>query len=151
MSYTLVVVDMQYRFRASRDKRVKDNCIREVKLAIKRKASIIILEYIGFGHTLPSIKKLISSYPRALVVRKLDDDGSREVMGAIKSYKLSNKLRMVGVNTDCCVYATTASLARKNHLSIDVIANACNSHYIGDHLQGLHDLKRLPGVKIKRK
>ena len=149
MAYTLVVVDMQYRFRASRNKRVRDNCIREVKLAMKRQSDIILLEYIGFGKTLPSIKNAISSYPKAIVVRKGDDDGSKEVAKAIKSYKLSRKLRVVGVNTDCCVYQTTSSLSLKHHFSIDVITKACNSACLGDHRHGLVCLKKLPRVKLK--
>lgn len=140
--YTLVVVDMQSTFEAANNKRVRNNCKREILQAIESNASIIFVEYIGEGPTIPSLVRLTDDYDRVFIVRKSTDDGSREVRKVIKDNKLPNRqIKVCGVNTDCCVADTVWGLAHKiKSAKIEVIPEACNSD--NDHTYGLYSLQK---------
>lgn len=147
MSYTLVVVDMQTYFSAANDKSVLQNCKNEVAKAMDKGAAIIFVEFIGCGRTIPGLVKLTKYYDRVFIVRKDDDDGSREVRKVIKDNKLpANKIKVCGVNTDCCVLETVLGLNTLMKPSkMKVLAYACNSEY--DHTYGLHLLQKFIGRK----
>lgn len=146
MAYTLVVVDMQDYFPAARGSTVQENCLREVKKAIQDRAGVIVLEYKHCGETIPAIAGLLKEYSRYERKVKDNDDGSRQVINSLRKRKFSQNLRVVGVNTDCCVNATVQSLSRKRVARIRVVADACNSTI--DHGAGLDGMKRLPNVSI---
>jgi nicotinamidase-related amidase len=153
MSYTLVVVDMQDTFPASRNRRVRANCKREIMLAMERGADIIFVEYIGQGPTIPSLVRLTDSYHRVFFTRKSTDDGSKEVTKTIKDNRLKSKrIKIVGVNTNCCVLETVSGLSsRMKKSSLEVMAKACNSSSRYYHLDGLGDMFKMPRVSIKTK
>jgi hypothetical protein len=117
-------------------------------MAKRRNANIIVLEYQGSGPTIPSIKNIIGNYSKVWYKTKYSDDGSDQVMEVITTKGLSRKIRLVGVNTDCCVYSTVSSLALRHKLKIDVAGDACNSNE--DHIYGLSMLRDLPGVVVRR-
>ena len=150
MAYTLVVVDMQGYFPSARSSRVIDNCLREVRKAIQDRAGVIVLQYKHCGKTLPAIMGLLDSYDRYEKKIKPHDDGSRQVVNTLRKRRFSKNLKVVGVNTDCCVYATVSSLSQRSWNGIDlrikVIADACNSHI--DHMAGLNEMMYLPNVSV---
>ena len=147
--YTLVVVDMQASFKATRKEYVRENCKREIIRAMDYGAAIIFVEYVGSGPTIPSLVKLTDDYERTFVTRKNSNDGSREVTNTIRNRKLASKrVKVCGVNTDYCVLETVSGLTRKlRDASLEVIADACNSSF--NHLAGLHNISKMSNVSIK--
>jgi len=147
--YTLVLVDMQPYFSAANSRRVRDNCKREIEKAMERRAAIIFVEFNNCGPTVKSLIKMTDDYDRRFFAYKDMDDGSAEVAEVIHNNKLANKkLKVCGVNTDCCVRSTVQGLSsRLPKADIQVIGNACNT--VGNHLYGLNAMKNLPNVKVK--
>lgn len=125
--YTLVIVDMQGSFKASKGviKEVED----EVRLAKQNDASIVVLQYQNRGKTHDSIMHLIkSSGVRHSVLWKSRDDGSEEVARASlnKGYP-RRAFRVCGVNTHACVRRTVVGLTKRFPTSdIFVATAACN-------------------------
>lgn len=152
MSFTLLVIDMQDYFSASHSERVQRACIREIKRAIREKATIIYVEYEGYGPTIPQLTDVTSSakYRKAYHVIKDDDDGGQEVIDFLKEKHLPRlKLRVCGVNTDYCVLATTRSLQwRMPGSQITVVGDACNSNH--NHKKGLSNLGFIPNTTVIR-
>lgn len=148
--YTLVVVDMQASFEAANNRRVRENCKRELERAMESGAAILFVEYVGQGPTIPSLVKLTDDYERTFIVRKNDDDGSREVAKVIRDNKLpAKRIKVCGVNTDCCVFETVCGLTnRLSTANLEVIGDACNSDF--NHLGGLNDLVKMPNVSVNR-
>jgi len=146
--YTLVVVDMQPNFSASNGRRVRKNCLREIKRAMKDGAHIIFLEYIGHGVTLPELMKPVNDYQYYCVKSKSDDDGSAEVQEAVfeKGFMIG-RFRMIGINTDWCVRATAAGLRNRFPNSfVEVVEDACDSN--DDHHNGIWFIEQLDNVDV---
>jgi nicotinamidase-related amidase len=148
--YTLVVVDMQSSFEAANSKRVRENVKREIQRAMDNKAAIVFVEYVGQGPTIPSLVKPTDDYDRVFIVRKNDDDGSKEVSKVIRDNNLPGKrVKVCGVNTDCCVLETVNGLcSRLRSASFEVVGDACNSDF--NHLTGLNDMANMSNVSIRR-
>jgi nicotinamidase-related amidase len=150
MNYSLILIDMQKYFAAANNRRVQLGCRQAIYQAIADNAPIILVEYKGYGGTIRSLTDVISrlKYRRKFVVRKYDNDGADEIFDAIEKNKLPcKKLRLGGINTDCCVLETVFGLVNRYKLknNIEVIANACGSEH--SHADGLYELRQ-SGVKI---
>lgn len=144
--YTLLIIDMQTGFSASRKTSVLEKCKDEIRKAIKREAEIIVLEYIDSGKTHPGISRLLKYYPRAHFIEKWENDGSYyiEVFKKDLGLKAPKKILVCGVNTDACVCETIAGMARKKYFKktkFEIIVKACNSNY--DHCDGLRIIDNL--------
>jgi nicotinamidase-related amidase len=138
MPSTLVVVDMQPSFTAANTPSVIVGVTREILEAKRRKSGIIFLEYKPtdeMGRTHAGLSSLIRGYPHKARVTKADDDGSREVVKAIRRRGFPNRtLRVCGVNTDCCVWETTMGLLdRLERIQIQVVKDACESEWNRDY------------------
>ena len=126
---TLCIIDMQPYFRSSQEDFVIDGVIREVSLAKRRKAGIVVVEYSGCGKTDRRIKKAIGRYHKVVWIKKGGDDGSRLILKAIgKKWSYSKKrIRLCGVNTGWCVFDTAVGLAnRLPESTIQMAEAACN-------------------------
>lgn len=95
--------------------------------------------------------KLTDDYDRVFITRKGDDNGSHEVRKTIKDNKLpSRRVRVCGVNTDCCVLETVCGLNRSmKQTKIEIIPKACNSFDRHCHKSGLDFMGKLANVAIK--
>lgn len=125
MTTALCVVDMQTSFRAHES--CLDAVLDEIRLAKRRKAPIVVLEYCQEEPTHPKIRKSLRRYRNVKYETKYDDDGSREFLQAIKDFKVKN-VRVVGVNACYCVYDTACGIdgAGLNvHIPEDAIACEC--------------------------
>lgn len=126
-NYTLVIVDMQGSFKASRAiiEQVKD----EVALASKNSCPIVVLQYQNRGRTHDDIMRLIeSSGVKHSVLWKSRDDGSAEVsrVSYARGYP-KNSFRVCGVNTHACVRRTVVGLTGRFPTStVNVATAACN-------------------------
>ncbi len=125
MKYTLAIVDMQDYFDTARERLTIQGCAEQIKLAIKNKNPIVFIEYGGCGETLEELVNLTQKYENTFFVEKSKDDGSQELKQAIREEKLPEKIRVCGVNFECCVFDTARSLTQ-NH-EITLIATAVNS------------------------
>jgi nicotinamidase-related amidase len=149
MPYTLIVVDMQFDFRAANNIKTVANCQREIKQAISDRAGIIFLEYYGYLSTKKELFSLVRGYDRAWSVTKFDDDGSLDASTIMIHHNFnSDKIKICGVNTDCCVKWTVSGLAALYpKANIEVIEDACGSDW--SHSQGIFLLKKIPNVCVK--
>lgn len=138
MPATLVIVDMQPHFVAANTPGVIVGVTREILEAKRRKSGIIFLEYKPtdeMGRTHEGLFSLIKGYPHKARVTKDDDDGSLEVVKALRRRGFAkHTLRVCGVNTDCCVYETIVGLLdRLDRSKIEVVKDACESEWNRDY------------------
>jgi nicotinamidase-related amidase len=150
--YTLCIIDMQDFF-VRPNTRVANNCEREIRQAIADRAGILLVEYETCGTTIHQLTKLKEEFPHARIyhVTKTNDDGSYEILNACYKFGLdSSKIKVCGVNTDCCVYQTIIGLiARAPFITIEVVADACNSNWGPDsHYRGIQNIKNLNQCRI---
>jgi len=127
MSSTLVVVDMQEHFKSACNPDVIIGVTQEIILAKQKNTPIILLEYAGCGKSHEGFSSLLRNYPWKARVKKGDDDGSQEIVRAIRRRGFNDSaLRLCGVNADCCVCATvTGLLKRLEDTQIEVVKEAC--------------------------
>jgi nicotinamidase-related amidase len=146
--YTLVVVDMQDKFVASRAPKVQEACKRAVAKAIQQRATIVFVEFDNYGPTIPKLTKLTKGYPNVMHVSKGDWDGSSQALKALKDRGVEyRKFKVCGVYTECCVAATAKGIAdRVANSRVEVIRSACWSSNMDDHQYGL---KQMNGYKQK--
>jgi Isochorismatase family. len=152
-AYTLLIIDMQAYFKAARSKRVQEEVSKEMRQAIQDNMPIIFLEYIGCGSSVKKLTKNIefpNQYYRSYVIGKNDDDGAREVMVLLKSFRLpKNHIKVCGVNTSACVFETVVSLRHKLKSSkIELLVNACNDESKSGHHSALEAFKTYHNVSL---
>jgi nicotinamidase-related amidase len=122
MKTALCVVDMQPGFGASWA--CLEGVLREVRLAKKRNAPIIVLEYEGVGPTHYEILKTLSNYQNVVFASKDENDGSPQAFPILKKFN-TNKTRIVGVNTCFCVMDTILGLIERD-VEVNLIETATN-------------------------
>ena len=146
MTTALCIVDMQPDFADTVDP-VVDEVIRQVKLAKRRKAPIVLVEYkdedIIMGNTVTSITDAIGDYPNVSKVHKYNDGGGNEIDEEFKNF--SGKFRLVGVNTSYCICSTAVQLHNLGR-KVEVSKEACNCY---DHSEGIKTLRK-NGIKITK-
>lgn len=159
--YTLAVIDMQDHFlqriveNYKSTQRVIDNCKVQVSKAIKDKAHIVFVEYSNYGTTTKDLTDLAkkAKYKKHFHTVKSDDNGGSEIAETIKAHRLTqDKIKICGINTEYCVYATVKGLMHEmENAEIEVITDACDSSW--DHEYGVEVLKTLsknfPKLKVK--
>jgi len=113
---TLVIVDMQKMFLYNANyKYVIEGCVKQVLLAKKRLANIILVEYSSKpGDTIPEIMKAIGTYKKVGTVLKSAPDGGSALVNYIKNNNINTKsIRFTGVYTNACVYETAKTTKSK--------------------------------------
>jgi len=146
--YTLVVIDMQTSFMTSFNNKNIEVCKREIREATSYCLPILLVEFVGCGRTVDAIYNEVASYNKMHLVRKDTNGGGTTVPNYIKNNGLYRQhIRVVGVNTDFCVYETTVMLS--THLKsakIEIVEQGCNSYY--NHSVGLEWLRNVNRVNI---
>src|SRR5579885_320434 len=139
---------MQPVFGVKAGSRVALNCQREIAVACLEGADILFVEYSGCGNTIPELRETAMSHARTFFVEKDEDDGSDRIQSTIRKHNLkSSHIKVIGVNTDCCVYRTVQGLTARLPMStIEVVADACDSDF--SHINGLAKIASLGGVRI---
>lgn len=128
MARTLLIIDMQEGFRSAQSLQLQERIAHEVKLAKKRGAAIVVVEYDGFGKTHVPIQEAIGDYKLQATVHKNRDDGSEEVFIAANENGFDIKhWRVCGVNIAYCVNKTVSGLrGLMAGVDIEVKEDACN-------------------------
>lgn len=125
---TLVVVDMQPVFEASRKPDVVVGVTKQILTAMQNNWPIIFLEFKGSGQTHPGLLKLTKGYRRKARISKTADDGSKEVIQTIRRREFSDEnLVVCGVNIDACVWDTVHGLLKKLPARVSVVKEACGT------------------------
>ena len=129
MQPTLVIVDMQFEFEAASNPDVVVGVTCEILKSRAFGSPIVLLEYVGFGRSHNSFLGLLKNYGRKTVVKKSTDDGSEEVIRAIKRRRFNPfHIRVCGVNSDACVQATVEGLLEKLYSTkVEVVKQACGT------------------------
>ncbi len=126
---TLIVVDMQPIFEASRYPDVVVGVTKQIMIAMKNNWSIIFLEYKGSGQTHSGLLNLTKGYDRKARIRKTHDDGSEDIVRTLKrrrDFPVEN-LVVCGVNTDACVWDTVHGLLNKLPANVRLVKEACGT------------------------
>lgn len=122
----LVIIDMQHTFDASRKTTVRRNVMKLVNKFIRSRRWVIVVEYAGCGSTYDTIINKLSGYSKSIIVTKMNNDGSKEVLAAC----LDNKIRpdtfiLCGVYTTMCVHDTAVGLSERGK-NVLVRIDACS-------------------------
>ncbi len=145
----LVIVDMQRAFKASMKRRTWKPIVREIEIAKKSSEKIFVLcmDSYSFSYRekeiLPFVQRNTSSYNNLFKVWKRSTSGAIEIVNLLNSMPSKMKqpsdknMKIVGIETDCCVRSTAIAL-RKMNFNVKVITNACadvndEKHHIGCH------------------
>jgi nicotinamidase-related amidase len=113
---TLVIIDMQGAFSASRHKVTVAACKREILKSIECGDDILFVEFNPSrnNNTHDELTLLTEGYDRAYTVTKDNDDGSGEIFAAIIKYRLRRRhIAFCGVNVTACVSTTISGLIDK--------------------------------------
>jgi len=153
---TLVVVDMQPRYREAIDTATLDAVERQIKLAISRNWAIVVLENEPWRNG-PTYRQLMRHlkderdnwiYKRAFMRVKATDSGAEQVIEACLDFDYPMQyFRVCGVLLDACVKQTVLGiLARVRTASIRCIAEAMNTDY--DHKGAWEDFPTRPYLVV---
>lgn len=126
---TLVVVDMQPCFEASNDPNTIIAVTNEIMVAKQNNDAIIMVEYDSSGRSHCGFDAILKDYYYKSKITKKNDDGSKEIIRALKRRKFPARiLRVCGVNTDCCVFDTVLGLLNGlKNTKIELVKKACNT------------------------
>lgn len=130
----LVIVDMQPVFKAANDQSTIDQVCLEIKNARRKGWWIAVLEYACPGEskdlreTNSQIMKALAGYKRVLLVSKVAEDGSVELLDALNRRGIRMRRMIIcGVNTGRCVAETMFGVMEKRmSLPVTAALNACN-------------------------
>jgi len=132
----LVVIDMQPIFLAADDDKLIKNIQRQILLAKRRHAWIFFIEWGPDYHwedgcpTFCDLTDLTEDYDKVRVLEKYNNDGSPELVEQLNILQLKPRtLRLCGVCTDACVYATMSGLVDdyNGEFQVDLLMDCCNS------------------------
>lgn len=140
---TLCIIDMQSRFSPTANYCLNNVC-HQVKLAKKRKAWIVVIEYRNCGKTFKEIKSLLASYKQVIYVEKNNTGGGKEFLEAAKKANFNtNKVRFVGVNRTCCVLETVKEIIDLINCRVEIVTNATWCLNPTDGLKKLRELGKI--------
>lgn len=134
MNY-LIVIDMQTGFIASDHVPTNLAIEREIKKAKRLNHKIVFVEFSSYGPTNQNLKDTLGSYKKFKRIVKWDTDGSDELIIGLKLNKDKEyKLKICGVYTDRCVWATYEGLHRGLPLAkFTIVGDGCFANeYDGD-------------------
>lgn len=147
--HSLVIIDMQSQFVATQNGKLIDNIKKEIDISKRNYWPILIVEYKTKWYCTDTIKDIINyigSYPRTSYVIKKEADGSKEIAGEINQITKCKRIRLVGVETNCCVLQTAAGLSRYNKYKIEVAENSCGDPYGNEF--GINVISEIPSVSV---
>lgn len=152
MSYSLVIVDMQNYFSASREARVRTYCSKEILKAKYHGYPIIFAEYRHYGKTTATLLNLVKNYSKVYRTIKSKNDGSRGIVQLIHKHNFSSfqrkNFRICGVNTDFCVHDTVLGMRmRLPDANIIVPISACNSNW--SHQEGIKKIRKIKNIILE--
>lgn len=137
---TLCIIDMQHEFEKPA-KRCLDEVCRQIKLAKRRHAGIIVVEYENCGPTFSRIKALLKPYKRKTYKKKGYDGGGLEVLSAARRKGFSiDKIRFAGVNRSYCVSETIAEVIARHPGKIEI---AIDATWCRNPREGRNKLRRI--------
>lgn len=146
--HTLVIIDMQGGFKASKSRSTIRSIIEQIRLSRSLNWPVVVLEFKGFGKTLYALRRELEGYDKVRYVPKNDEDGSHEVNGVIGELTKSRNFRICGVNTDQCVYSTARGLKVLKY-RVEVWSPGTNAENELDHVAGVYLLSKVAKVRGK--
>ncbi|HMP53437.1 MAG TPA: isochorismatase family protein [Candidatus Melainabacteria bacterium] len=130
---TLVVVDMQVFFPATRREATVDGAVELLRWALANNLAVVFLEHRGWGETLPRLMQVVEEAGAAgealcSIKGKRTWDGSAEVEEVVRRRGFpEGQFFACGVNTHECVLDTVTGLSKRfPGSSINVVREACN-------------------------
>lgn len=150
--YTLCVIDMQHyftsNFNSEKALRLKNNVIKQIKKAIKDKAHILFVEYMGLGKTLKSLTSLVEKYSNISFISKEKDNGGPDILLQYKKYS-KRQIRICGINTSFCVKSTVYYLSLySKYSSIQILKDSCACFTKTGHEKSLKQMSGFSKVEI---
>jgi nicotinamidase-related amidase len=98
-----------------------------VREAIIKKAFVVVAQFKNAGNTHISIVNVLQNYPYKAYGWHNRNDKSPIIQNILREKKVFvRSLKVCGVNTEYCIWATVNGLARKYCIPIKVIESACN-------------------------
>lgn len=131
--HTLVIIDMQGGFKASKSRPTIRSIIQQIRLSKSYNWPIVVVEFEEFGKTLYTLRRELEGYDKVRYVTKDKEDGSDEIYGALRELTKCLNLRICGVNTDQCVYSTVRGLRMYEKYRINVWSPGTNSEESHEH------------------
>ena len=124
--YVLCIIDMQT-IGFDNSNFIIENVLNLVREAIAHKAFIVTAQFKGCGETHINIINEIHEYPYKEYIWHNKNDKSKPIQEVLKNHNIFvRQIKICGVNTEYCVKDTVHGLAKKFHIPIKVIENACN-------------------------
>lgn len=126
----LIIVDAQYGFIETTQRRLISNLVGLTKQFIKFQNNIIILEYIGCGLTLSAITEHTVYYSKASIIGKNFESGTPKILkNSPDLAKLGLTFHVAGVNWNQCVFKTIRDLLIKTNGKVVAHRYASNPYF----------------------
>ena len=124
--YVLCIIDMQpYGFNNANI--IIENVLTLVREAINKKAFVVVAQFKNAGNTHSSIVNALQDYPYKAYGWHNRNDKSPIIQNILREKRVFvRSIKICGVNTEYCIWATVNGLARKYYIPIKVIESACN-------------------------
>ena len=142
----LLLIDMQHKFVRYLPHEVLRNLVREQTLLIRScevlNVPVIVVEYCGYGDTIPVLKYKLRNVPRVRVFKKQSNSafGDRKLIGVLRAYGC-NRILVTGINRSACVLKTILA-AIHFKFSVHVLEK-----WIADNAEVRHDQCSMEDVK----
>ena len=129
---TLVIIDMQPAFLQDNDGDLIEIICGLIEQAKGNTWAIIVVEYDGYGDTVPEIMESTGSYQHCEIIKKLGNDGGSKVLGCLSGHPgWPLDLLVCGVMGNVCVPETVAGLFRNSSLvEVSVVSDAVSPTYL---------------------
>lgn len=131
-SSALIIIDLQTGYYAS--KKTVSHIKNLIKQYKESNQYVLLVTFDGKGDVIPQIQEDLEGYPYQKTVVKKDDDGSQEIMAFFQEGAVfPSELRVVGINTCCCVFSTVEGLSKtiptKTKVIVDPDGCHCHGHF----------------------
>lgn len=153
----LVIVDMQpTEFRAAKSPHLQQVVVAEVERYRRLGAPIIVVEYGvlpekgSMGPTALAIRRALRGYTRTCRVLKYSNNGALVVDQALRGMTRGRKVRVCGVNTGACVFATAKGLKDLGY-EVEAHALGVNSETEPRYRTGIKKLAQVATIRHHRR
>lgn len=153
----LVIVDMQPgEFRAAKSPHLQQVIVAEIERYRRLGAPIIVVEYgvlpekVSMGRTALTLRRALWDYARTCRVVKYSNDGSAVVDQALRKMTRVRKVRVCGVNTGACVFATAKGLKALGY-EVEAHALGVNSETEPRYRTGIKKLAQVATIRHHRR
>lgn len=149
MNTGLIVIDMQWAYPLARHESLRRCVKKQIQLAKRRQAPILLVEYIDDGPTLPDLFYAASQHNHCYTITKEENDGTLAILAFLAEFPhFIPTWRVCGIHLDSCVWDTVLGLRNSLGKTKLEIAKDAVSPNISRSKSNLFKILTKKGIKV---